>query len=65
VSNSLKCPICGREFQGKPLETWKFRYYNVKRFECAHCGMRFNLYESPKSKFTIPKRKHWINGNNL
>ncbi|MCL6579849.1 MAG: hypothetical protein K6T73_10825 [Candidatus Bathyarchaeota archaeon] len=54
---SLKCPKCGRTLPNKPLKTWKFRFYDVRRYECQHCKTKFNTYDSPKSKFTIPKSK--------
>jgi len=53
----VKCPSCGREFLGKPLKSWKFRFYDVRRYECQHCKAKFNVYEGPKSRFTIPKAK--------
>ena len=57
MSEYVKCPVCSLGFAGKPLKTWKFRFYNVKRFECARCKAKFNIYESPSSKFTIPKSR--------
>ncbi|MGQ9759568.1 MAG: hypothetical protein ACUVQ5_03225 [Candidatus Methanomethylicaceae archaeon] len=50
---SVKCLSCGREFSSKPLKSWKFRFYDVKRYERQHCKMKFNIYDSPKSKFVI------------
>jgi len=57
MSESIKCPECGHELSGKPLKTWKFRFYDVRRYECEHCRTKFNVYESPNSQFTIPKSK--------
>jgi len=57
MSKSVKCPECGRKLSVKPLKTWKFRFYDVCRYECEHCKSKFNVYESSKSKFTIPKSK--------
>jgi transcriptional regulator NrdR family protein len=57
MDKSITCPACGRVLSGKPLKTWKFRIYNVKRYECEHCKVRFNTYEAQKAKFTIPKAK--------
>jgi len=37
----------------KPLETYKFRFYNVKRFERPNCNGESNLYESSTLTFTI------------
>jgi len=53
----IKCPICGGEFQGEPIKTWKFNIYTVKRYVCKLCGGKFNIYESKKTTFTIPKAK--------
>jgi uncharacterized protein YlaI len=50
---SVKCPKCGSEISSKPLKAWKFRFYDVRRYECPHCKARFNVYDSPKSKFVI------------
>lgn len=52
-----ECPICGYSFSAEPLKAWKFRFYDVKRFECPNCEAKFNFYESPTSNFTIPKSK--------
>jgi transposase-like protein len=49
----MKCPACGREISSKPIKTWKFRFYDVSRYECQHCKTKFNIYDSPKSKFVI------------
>ena len=57
MCESVKCPVCGHSPPCKPIKTWKFRFYNVGRYECDHCKTRFNVYESPKSTFTIPKAK--------
>jgi len=40
----VKCPYCGFEGEFKLLETWKFRFYEVKRLQCSKCGGRFNYY---------------------
>ncbi|MGB9693811.1 MAG: hypothetical protein ACPLYF_03110 [Fervidobacterium sp.] len=50
---SVRCPVCGREFTSKPLKSWKFRFYDVSRYECPHCNIKFNVYDSPMSKFVI------------
>ena len=57
MRENVKCPLCGCEFVGEPFKRWKFRFYDVKRFECPNCGGKFNYYESANSKFTIPKVK--------
>jgi len=57
LENGIKCPLCGSILEGEPLKTWKFRFYDVKRFECSSCGAKFNIYESSMSTFTIPKAK--------
>jgi transposase-like protein len=53
----VKCPVCNGEFEAEPLKTWRFRFYQVKRYRCTLCGARFNLYESGKAVFTIPKAR--------
>ena len=57
MGKSVKCPVCDGELLSKPLKTWKFRSYIVGRYECQHCKVKFNVYESQKSRFTIPKAK--------
>lgn len=54
---NIRCPVCDREFKGEPLKTWKYGIYKVKRFECSSCRAKFNLYENPKTLFTIPRSK--------
>jgi transposase-like protein len=49
----VKCPVCDREFQAEPLKTWRFRFYQVKRYQCILCGSKFNIYEGEKSRFVI------------
>jgi len=49
----IKCPFCGRELANKPLKLWKFRFYDISRYECQHCKTKFNVYDSPSSKFVI------------
>ncbi|MEM2719074.1 MAG: hypothetical protein QXJ13_07570 [Candidatus Bathyarchaeia archaeon] len=39
------------------MREWVFRFYRVRRFERERCGAKFNFYEGPKSKFTIPKAR--------
>ena len=53
MSKTFKCPVCGRELSSKPIKAWKFRFYDVRRYQCEHCKAKFNIYESPKSKFVI------------
>lgn len=53
MGGNVRCPACGREFSGEPLKTWKFRFYDVSRYECQHCKTKFNIYDSPDSKFVI------------
>jgi len=26
MSESVKCPVCGHSFTGKPIKNWKFRF---------------------------------------
>lgn len=54
----VKCPYCGYEGEFKLHKTWKFRFYDVSRFECQKCHGVFNYYRgvSPtgkKSEFVI------------
>ncbi|MEM3694316.1 MAG: hypothetical protein QXI39_09895 [Candidatus Bathyarchaeia archaeon] len=53
----VKCPVCGRESKSEPFKAWKFRFYQVKRYQCSLCSAKFNVYESEKSMFTIPKAR--------
>jgi len=53
----LTCPKCNQPITGKPFKSWKFGGYDVKRYECQKCKSNFNLYQSPKRTFTIPKSK--------
>jgi uncharacterized protein (DUF2225 family) len=48
----VKCPVCNGEFEAESLKTWRFRFYQVKSFQCPKCGGMFNLYSgvSPKGK---------------
>jgi transposase-like protein len=48
----VKCPFCNFEGKFKELKSWKFRFYDVKLFECPICGKKFNYYLgiSPKGK---------------
>lgn len=57
MAERVKCPVCGHSFASRPIKTWKFRFYNVGRYECDRCKTKFNVYESLKSTFTIPKAK--------
>lgn len=49
----VKCPSCGGEFEAEPLKAWRFRFYEVKRYQCGLCGVKFNVYNSEKSSFVI------------
>jgi hypothetical protein len=49
--------MCAHEFRREPLKTWKYGIYKVKRFECPNCMKKFNVYENPKTYFTIPRKK--------
>jgi transposase-like protein len=53
VKAVVKCPVCSGEFQAEPFKTWRFRFYQVKRYRCTLCGSKFNVYESEKSRFVI------------
>lgn len=56
----VRCPICGKEFEAEPLKSWKFGFYDVKRYKCEACNRGFNLYISEKATFTIPKAKEEV-----
>jgi transposase len=56
-----KCPYCGYEGEFKVHETWRFRFYEVKRLECPGCHGVFNHYQglSPtgrRSEFVVGVR---------
>jgi transposase-like protein len=51
----LECPKCSRAVRSKHFKAWKFGPYSVKRYECEHCKLKFNLYQGPKGTYTIPK----------
>ena len=53
----LECPECTHAVRSNHLKAWKYGPYNVKRYECQSCKSKFNLYQSPKRTFTIPKAK--------
>lgn len=53
----LRCPRCNKEIAGRPFKTWRFHGYDVERYECPYCKLKFNLYTGRGSTFTIPKAK--------
>jgi rubredoxin len=53
MRDAVKCPVCNGVFEVVPLKTWRFRFYQVKRYQCIVCGTKFNIYESEKSRFII------------
>lgn len=55
--SQLLCPVCNSDVTSSPLKSWKFKGYEVKRYECQSCKSKFNLYQSPKQTYTIPKPK--------
>jgi len=55
--SKLVCPVCGKSVSTDPFKSWKFGRYGVKRYECQSCKSKFNLYQSPKRSYTIPKAK--------
>jgi len=57
MANRVKCPICGNEQADAAIKAWKWVHYDVARHQCAKCGLKFNVYKSPKSTFTVPKSK--------
>ena len=50
------CPHCNKKQSQKPMKEWKYSVYAVSRYECK-CGKSFRWYVSPKSTWTIPKKK--------
>ena len=57
MDKGFKCPMCDHEFRSEPLKTWKYGIYKVKRLECPSCRRKFNIYENPKTFFTIPRKR--------
>ena len=55
--SKLLCPVCNGDVPSSPLKSWKFKDYEVKRYECQSCNSKFNFYQSPKQTYTIPKPK--------
>jgi len=55
--SKLVCPVCGKSVSTDPLKSWKFGRYDVKRYACQSCKSKFNLYQSLKRSYTIPKAK--------
>ena len=55
--SKLLCPVCDKDVSTSPLKTWKFRGYDVKRYECQNCKSKFNVCQNPKKTFTIPSHK--------
>lgn len=47
----VKCPYCGYEGGFKELrDSWRFRFYEVKRLECPKCHSVFNYYKGVSSR---------------
>jgi len=44
-----RCPYCGSE-DVTPIETWKFRNYDVTHYKCNKCGGKFNHYRNTTTK---------------
>jgi uncharacterized protein YlaI len=55
--NKISCPVCSKSVSTNPFKSWKFRNYEVKRYECPNCKSKFNFYQSPTRSYTIPKAK--------
>jgi len=55
--SKLLCPVCNNSVLVNPSKSWKFKGYDVKRYECQNCKAKFNLYQGPKGTYTIPKSK--------
>ena len=51
----MKCPVCGKETSGSPISEWFFHGFEVSRYVCHECGIKFNIYKGEHKTFTIPK----------
>jgi len=40
----VKCPYCGYEGGFRLIKNWRFKFYDVKMFECPKCHSVFNHY---------------------
>ncbi|MGC1709486.1 MAG: hypothetical protein WA799_06775 [Nitrosotalea sp.] len=59
---SVYCPICNWKQTQKPIRTWDYlKTVTVSQYKCDNCTKTFRLYQSPKSSWTIPKRKEEFN----
>ena len=55
--SKLLCPICSADAPANPMKSWEYGSFQVKRYECPKCRSKFNVYQSPKRTYTIPKPK--------
>jgi hypothetical protein len=46
--SKVVCPNCKRSITGSPLNSWKFRSYDVERHVCKQCQPKFNFYKGEK-----------------
>jgi hypothetical protein len=47
----VRCPFCGYEGGLRPLKTWGFRLYGVKRLECPKSSGRFRCQADPTGAY--------------
>lgn len=57
MDESIACPTCGAPVRGRPLNSWRYYIYSVRRYQCPRCGKKYNVYNSPKLTYTIPRSK--------
>jgi uncharacterized CHY-type Zn-finger protein len=55
--NNISCPVCSKSVTTNPLKSWKYQKFDVNRFECPNCKLKFNSYKSAHNMFTIPGTK--------
>lgn len=53
--SKLLCPVCKMDVSENPFKSWKYKNFEVKRYECRKCKSKFNVYQSPNRTYTIPK----------
>lgn len=54
---SVNCPICENKTEDKPIKTWNYSKFVVKKYVCRECGDSFNIYfDREVEAFTLPKR---------
>jgi len=46
----VKCPYCNNEGDFKDVNSWRFRFYSVKRSQYPNCNGIFNHYYRASSR---------------